>query len=140
MTTKIESLTDIDHDFFINKYWNGLNAGAFIIRKSDWSEKWLRFIYEGESQYRNDCWAEQRRMQDNENNPLFKDRIKILPFPGINTLMFDLYGGNPNEGEWKGREGNFKKGDFLLHLAGMNFGQRVDAVNSQRIKDAIIYG
>jgi len=134
LTIKIESFLNDDHDFFIHKFFGEFNGGSYIVRRSDWSERWLRFIYEKEPEYRNDCWTEQRVMIHNENNPLFKDKIKVLPFPGINTLAYDRY---PNR-DHVGKPGEFAKGNFILHLAGFNLKERLDILGSKEIQETII--
>lgn len=130
-TIDVAKFLDDEHDFFITKDVGGLNAGSFIVKKSDWTKKWLNFIYE-KAPYINHCWHEQKVMQDNENNPEFKDKIKVLKHPSINSYDYILY---------KLPEttlGHFNKGDFILHLPGTNLQERINYFTSEKIKNNII--
>ena len=137
MTTRIEYFIDAEHDFFIHRFFGEINAGSYIIRKCEWSKEWLKFICDLEPVYRNDCWYEQRAMMHHETDEQFKNRIKILPFPGINGLMYQFYPGN----KWPtSTPGQFNRGDFILHLAGFNLQERLSMINSPAVQDLIIHG
>jgi len=132
MNTRLESFLDQGHDFFCHEFFHEFNVDSFLIKKSEWSERWLRFIYENEPNYRNDCWYEQRVMIHHKDNPLFKDGIKVLPHPGINGLLFDLYQ-RPDT-----TEGQFRRGDAVLHLPGLTLQHRLSLIPSARIQDMIV--
>jgi hypothetical protein len=130
--TKIESFLDNEHDFYICKDVNGINAGTFLIKKSDWSKKWLDFILSKESVHKNHCWFEQKLIQDNWELPEFKDKVKILPHPSINSYFYNIY-------NWpETTPGHFNKGDFILHLPGLGMEQRINIFKSDAVKDKII--
>ncbi len=130
--TRVEQFLDEQHDFYISKDVNNINAGSFIIKKTDWSKKWLDFILSKESSHKNHCWFEQKIMIDNWQNQEFKDKIKILEHPSINSYFYDLYNHTPST------PGNFNKGDFVLHLPGLNKQQRIDIFTSDRVMKNII--
>lgn len=122
-----------EKDFFIAKDINGINADSFIVRRSDWSLKWLDFILSKSEEYKNDCWQEQRVMQHNEGHPDFNSKICILPQNSINSYFYDIY-------QWPTTTpGHFQSGDFLLHLPGMNLKERLDMFNSDRVKREMVY-
>lgn len=135
MGTRIESFIDDQHDFFIHRFWGEINAGSYIIRKTPWSEQWLRFIIESEPRYRHDQWYEQRAMINHEGEPQFAPHIKTLPFPGINALMYQFY---PNNKWPESTPGQFRKGDFILHLAGFKLHERLAQIKSAAVQDLII--
>lgn len=135
--TRIESFIDEEHDFFVCKDVNGINTGTFIIRNTDWSKSLLAFIL--------NC----RNTLDNEQNAIdwfYKKepshKIKILPHPSINSYLYSEY--TPNWGVIGDRkiekptheEGNWQKGDFLLHMPGQSLSKRIEIIN--RIKEEVI--
>ncbi len=110
-TIDVAQFTDNEHDFFITRDVNALNAGSFLIRKSEWGKKWLDMIYK-EAPYVGHGWYENKTIIDHENDPLFKDKIKVLPHPSINSYSYDYY-------NWPDTTpGHFRKGDFVLHVPG----------------------
>lgn len=133
MKKNVLDYVDPEHHFWITRDINGINAGSFIVKNSDRGMDWINFLISKEPEYRNDCWHEQRVIQHNENNPNYKDVIKVLDHPSINSYFYDLY-------NWPDTTpGSWKQGDLLLSLPGLNLKQRLDLVNSDRIKNAIIH-
>lgn len=127
--TAIESFLDDHHDFYIHKDINGLNAGVFIVRKSEWSKKWIEFILLLKDTHQNHCWKEQKLMQDNWERPEFKDKIKVPEHPGFNSYRYDWY--------WcpETTAGHFKRGDFVLHVPGRSvLANQRDSLMESRIK------
>jgi hypothetical protein len=124
---KIESFLDDEHDFFICKDIHGINAGSFICKNTEWTRSWLKMIIK-EALIINHCWHEQKVMQDNENDP----HIKILPHPSINSYYYDLYNCPTTN------DGQFHKGDFVLHLPGTSLDERIKIFTSERVKNDTI--
>ncbi len=130
---RIEGLVDgLDFDFFITKDVHGLNSDSFIIKNSEWSFRFLEFLIGKTDEYANDCWAEQRAMMHNENHPDFKPRILFLPQNSFNSYFYEYY----NRGT--DTPGQYHRGDFLLHLPGMNIKQRIEIFKSERVQSNII--
>lgn len=113
--------TDETHDFFITRDVNGLNAGSFLVKNSEKGREWLRFVAE-KAAFTNHCWFEQHICQENENNPLYKDRIKVLDHPSINSYWYREYLlPDTTPGDWR-------PDHLLLSLPGMDLGQKLDRV------------
>ena len=118
-------------DFYITEAWNGLNAGTFIIRNSDWSLRWLNCIID-RALVINHPWHEQQAMIEEYRNPEWASNIEILPHPSINSMYYDLYGG------MKCAPQHFKKGDFILHTPGRPKAERIDIFTSDRVKEDMV--
>lgn len=125
---KIESFLDSKHDFFIAKDVNGINAGNFIVRNTEWSRKYIDFILSKQDSFENDQNVIEAIKDDKEWN----SKIKILPHPSINSLMYDEYGerygiiGDRRIEKPTHEEGNWESKDFLLHLPGMPLERRLE--------------
>lgn len=125
---KIESFVDDDHDFYLTKDVNGINTGSFIIRNSEWSRKWLCFILDHQSEFDN----EQTAIDYFRNQDEWKEKIKILPHPSINSYPCDLYApswgiiGDKKIDKPVHVEGNWEQGDFILHLPGKTLQDRIE--------------
>lgn len=127
---KITNFIDDEHDFFIHADINGLNAGSFIIRKSEWSKKWLDFIIE-KSADNSHCWHEQKIMIDNHSKPEWAYKIKILDHPGINSYQYFRYGrGTDTPGDWR-------PDHLCLSLPGLTLKERLEIVGSDEIQSII---
>ena len=131
--TKIEDFIDDKHSFFIAKNHAGLNAGSYIVRNTEDGKKYLDYILAHEAVHKNHEWYEQKIMMNNEHNPAFKDIVKILPQPSINGHKYS-YWGMPDT-----TLGNWKKGDFVLHMPGTDIKFRETFFASKEVLDQIIY-
>ena len=127
---KIEDFLDDEHDFYICKDYNGINAGVFIIRKSEWSITFLNWILKcrgKEKMYcEQDAIAMYMRLFPNDK------KIKIVPHPAFNSYLYENYPEippQPNEG------GQWREGDFLLHLPGMSNEKRIEIFSRTKIID-----
>jgi hypothetical protein len=126
---KIESFIDNNHDFYITEDVNGLNAGSFIVRNTFWSIIFLKLILGQQAEF--EC-------EQNAIEHLIKPQhpIKILSHPSINSYIYDEYG--PTFGIISDRkiekptheEGNWEKGDFILHLPGIPIERRIEIFES----------
>jgi hypothetical protein len=120
---KLESFIDEHHDVFACEDVHGFNAGSFIIRKTENSIAFLRAVIEN--------------YDAPEEQTMFKQylhlvAVKYLPHPSINSYMYNEY-----LNEWtqkvgfglhmpKHNEGNWQRGDFILHLPGLSNERRVE--------------
>ena len=108
----VESFLDADHDFYITKDISGLNAGVFIVRKTEWLKTWLNHILSLEPIHKSKVQFEQTLFQENWERPEFKSRIKICPQNDFNSYRYDFYHIPTTH------PGQFKPGDFCLHAPG----------------------
>ena len=112
-----------DADFWISKDCHDINAGSYLVRKSEWSKRWLEFIVSEEPEYRADCWAEQRVVIHNHDKPEWKTRISIEHQRLLNSYNYLLYS------PWNScTVGDWRPGDLVLSFPGMNLEQRIGLV------------
>lgn len=129
----IEDIFDGEHEFFLTKDWSDINGGVFLFKTS---EKGLSYFYHikekmyefaKENQYR--FGEEQTAMIRTNNDPKFKGIVKILPQRSMNSYPYDKVYGHPNGHLDKlGQNGNWEKGDFIIHIPGFGpdlFSQRM---------------
>jgi hypothetical protein len=114
-----------EHDFYITKDVNGINGGSFIVKNSAWSIAFLDIC--GLQKGLEGMHCEQDAI--NYYYPNFKDYIKILPHPSINSYKYELYPEFklPQEGQWE-------EGDFVLHLPGLSIERRIKELKKTKIK------
>lgn len=117
---KLETFVDDAYDMIVSEDCHGINFDAVLIKKCDWSEKYLDFIYDkGYKTYDNDCWKEQRCVIETHKNPEWKDHIKVIPQKSFNSYHYPWY--DPN-GTYPGQ---YTEGDLHLHLVGLSNEDRV---------------
>ncbi len=130
--TDIMGVLPWQKSFWIARDVNGLNNDSFLIRRSEWSMRWLSFILSLEEQYRGDVWQSQRIMQHYGETPQWSDGIQIVPPNCFNSYRYQEYDWTPMTA------GNFRTGDLILHLPGMNLSQRLAIFRSPSVQDSII--
>ena len=129
---KVEGFVDDDHDFYIAQDINEVNAGVLLVKNTDWSKWFLRFILSMADSYSN----EQNVIEAGKDH----SKIKILPHPSINSYMYDEYaptwglipGWKPTTGSSDKpthEQGDWRKGDFLLHMPGLPNKRRIDIIH-----------
>jgi hypothetical protein len=139
----VESFLEEGKDFYIAADVNGLNAGVFIVRKSEWLKTWLDFILSQEGQVNHHDWKEQFAMQQNWERPEFKERIKIVDQYLLQGYLWQHY-------NWpETTHGQFKQGEsWTLHVPGKStlvgtnlslLGSRLMLFSSPEILDKIVY-
>jgi hypothetical protein len=127
---KIESFIDDEHNFFICKDFNGINAGSFIVRNSVWSNTFLTYLLNKQGKPKMEC--EQNAIEEFIEEFPNHDKIKILPHPSINSYLYENY---PECGKQTHETGQWEKGDLLLHLPGLPLHKRLNILN--QIKDGL---
>lgn len=130
--TDVASYLTPEHDFFITADINGLNAGSFIVRKTEWSKRWLTMLIKKASQTA-DCWYEQRQMQNHYQDPEWRDKVKVLDHPSLQSYDYRLYGRGP------GTAGHWERGHLVLSMPGTTFEHRVAYITSFLAGDNIDY-
>jgi hypothetical protein len=108
--------TDNEHDIFICKDINGINAGSWIIRNTEASRNFVSTIVNNFTEPH-----EQILM----NKYLHMVKVKYLPHPSINSYDYRLYNHfglavpAHDQGQWQ-------PGDLLLHLPGLSLEKRIE--------------
>ncbi len=120
-----------DYHFYVTYDVHGINADSFLIRNTPWARQWLDFILSKEPEYRNDCWSEQRVIQHHWQDERWLYRILTLPQSVANSYLYvPLYQPWPQD-----TPGQFKRGDYLLHLPGCDKTKRLDIFRSDWLRD-----
>lgn len=137
---RIEDIVDTDHDLFIANDIGGLNAGVFILKKSEWTKKWLEYILGKGDLHHGYVQFEQTIMGETINMPEFKDRIQIVPQNALNSYLHELYSIPIN------RDGQYHPGDWILHVPGRPVNthgpiweERIKVLSSDYVQSNIIY-
>jgi len=133
----IEDLIDNEYHFLLTKDWNDINGGVFLFKTSPEGLKYFYHIkekmYEYASQNTYKFGEEQTAMIKTCDDPQFKNIVKILPQRTMNSYPYDKVYGHPNGYLDKlGFNGNWEKGDFMIHIPGFGpdlFHKRMDHFN-----------
>lgn len=129
-TIKVENFINDTDDIFLCKDYNGINCGSFLIKKSDRCLKLLDFIYSHKGKPNMDC--EQNVIE--QLYLLQGNSICVLDHPSINSYLYENYPEIPMQTH---EQGQWEKGDLLLHLPGISISKRTEIIN--KIKEDIIY-
>lgn len=109
--------TDDEHDIFITKDINGINAGSWIMRNTEASRNFLKTIVNNFNEPH-----EQILM----NRYLHMVKVKYLPHPSINSYRYELYKDLLGEVNVAHDQGQWQPGDLLLHLPGLSLEKRIE--------------
>lgn len=141
-TIKIESIIDDNYNFIAANDVHGFNSGVFFIKgKNEWSRKFLEYtwnIQPNDQVYHdwpchNATQGEQRALKAAiRDNPESDKKVKLVSQKLFNCYLYNLY----NRPETT--EGNWQKGDFILHLPAVDNSKRVE-IFTQKLQE-IIYG
>ncbi len=135
---KITDFIDDEHDFYICRDVNGVNAGSFIVKSSEWSMDFLDKINAKKDEYID---------EQNVIEKFVDEKIKFLPHPSINSIPYEYYAPSYGYLAWEKMEvapslptheqGNWEVGDFLMHLPGLPLTQRLEII--QKTKNKLRY-
>jgi hypothetical protein len=129
-TTKVEDFIKDDYDLFVTRDYNGINCGVFIIRNSKWGIDLLDYFL---NSIDGDIHCEQDALNKYVNE-YGMDRICIVEHPAFNSLLYENY---PEIVGLKESKGQWRVGDFVLHLPGIGMQKRIDILNET--KNKIVY-
>lgn len=132
LTIPLESFIEDGKDLFICKDFNGINSGTFLVRKSEWSQKFLDYIMSKKGT--EGIYGEQDAIVAYMNEFPNDEKIKILPHPSINSYLYENYPEIPMQTH---EQGQWERGNFLLHLPGLGMNLRETIL--QKTLDKIIY-
>lgn len=137
---RIEDFLEEGVSFYVCHDVNGLNCGSFIICNTKWSRVFISSCLTWEG--KRDC--EQNAVDEYMaicNDAFYKndDNIKILPHPSINSYIYDYYGegwgkiGGGLTAKPTHEEGDYREGDFILHLPGVSMQKRIETFKNIKI-------
>lgn len=128
---RVEEFIDKENNFWICKDLNGINAGSFIIKKSEWSLIFLEYLLNQQGKENMHCEQDAIREYINTHDD---HSIKILPHPSINSLLYENY---PEFNNVTETQGQWQKGNFVLHVPGIGYEKRKEILTN--IKEQIVY-
>jgi ADP-heptose:LPS heptosyltransferase len=111
-------LIDDKVDLIFGSDYNGMNAGIFLIRYSDWSLRFLECTY-----FLGECYADPDGF-----NPLWEQstfKHLIVHFPEVEQHVKIL-----PQAAMNSDPGTYQDGDFVLHLAGVPNDKRLQSLAS----------
>lgn len=120
----VNFIADPSKSLFIHKDRNGFNNDSFIIRKTEWTKRFLEFTLKKTEELNSPDWHSQKIWQEYVETDEWKDGLSILTHPGINSYLYAIYG-EPNT-----MPGDFRKGHLLLHLPALSMEKRISIFNS----------
>jgi len=133
---KITDLIDTEHDFFISTDANNINADSFIIRNTIDSRAFFSKIIDLYPKYVYHEWAEQQAIIDILANDIYYSNItKILSQKKLNSYDYNIYPESnflsaldklKNKQDYYGNDGQWSKGDFLIHWPGTTLTKRLE--------------
>jgi len=121
---KIEDFLNDKNDFYIAE---GYNAGVFILRKSEWSYRFIEYILSQQGKTGLHCEQDAIYQYIKENG---NDDICVLPHPSINSFKYELY---PEYSNVTHEQGNWEEGDFILHLPGVGMDKRKEILSTTKV-------
>ena len=123
---KIEDFIDDSHDLYISKHVGNINAGIFIIRLTEWSKRFLRYVLDNIGQEK--IYCEQDAIAKYRREHPHDSKIKIVEHPAFNSLKYELY---PEHGIQKEEDGQWVEGkSFVLHLPGIGQERRLEILKN----------
>lgn len=131
---RIEDFIDNEHTFFLCEDYNGLNCGSFIISKTEWANVLLEYLMKKRGMPKMYCEQDAINAFIIDKPYVADAKIKVLPHPSINSYLYNLY---PEIPLLNHEQGQWQKGDFVLHLPGVSMQKRLDILKQKT--EEIIY-
>lgn len=128
LSVSLHNFIDNEHDFYITKHVGNINAGVFIVRKTEWLKKFLEYALENIGKANIHC--EQDAFAKWLKEHPHDKKIKILNHPSINSLMYGLYPEHPDK---VGSDEDWREGNFVLHLPGLGIERRLEVLKSTTV-------
>jgi hypothetical protein len=115
---KLEEFIDDKYHIVMSKDVLGINADSFMLKNSQESKDYFKFLWTLVEQYQNEVLWEQQAMIDNMDK--YEHLFKFVPQKTFNSYLYkQLYQGVFNTSiDQTGTDGQWYPGHFLLHFAG----------------------
>lgn len=114
---RVEDLIDRDYHVIMGVDIASINTGSFLVRNSMQGRQWLEYILSKKGEYKNDKkWFEQQAVID--FYPKFQDLFKIVPQRTLNSYDYRIY--QVDGTDLLGYDGQWSKGDFVIHWPGLS--------------------
>lgn len=113
---RAEDLIDNDYHVIMGVDIASINTGSFFVRNSMQGRQWLEFLLSKKGEYKNDKkWFEQQAVID--FYPKFQDLFKVVPQRTFNSYDYRIY--QVDGTDLLGYDGQWNKGDFVIHWPGL---------------------
>lgn len=119
-STRIEHIVDNHYHVMLTSFWNGINAGMFLVRNSPEGRAWLEMIMQMMPLYRDHFFKEQQVMIDTFDR--YRNIIKLVPQRTFNSACFSD-GCHEDAESYKdllGTSGQWRPGDWIMHWPGQS--------------------
>lgn len=127
----LETYLTEQHEFFIARDVNGINAGSFIVRKSYWTNMFLEWVLEQRGKEGMHCEQDAIAAYILNFPSLSREMIRILPQKAINSYRYDLYPEHQNITSEE--DGMWYENHLLLHLPGLGLETRKEIIQNTPI-------
>lgn len=125
---KLEDVIDNNYHLIIASDQNAqVNADSFLIRNSPEGRHYIDTISKSVEQYKHQMWLENQAMIDMFVR--FLPMTKLVPQRTINAYNYELYPLPKPNLDRLGTDGNWQKGDLLIHWPGVDFNRRMQLFN-----------
>ena len=131
LTKRIEDFMDDSHDYFVTTGFNGLCNGSFVVKNNEGGKEVVKTMLENRHGHNN----EQDTLKYHLDEEPFASRVRVSPYTDFGSFRLDLY---PEHGEPTRERGNWQKGDFLLHLAGLELDRRLEVTQEMLKSENIV--
>jgi len=111
-----------DHDFFVCADVNGINMASFIVKKTEWTKRYLEMLMDLAPRV-NHGWWEQMAVMRTYQLPEWRDKIKVLDHPSLNSYLYTRLYNRPDS-----TPGQWHKGDLVLSFPGTTFADRLKLI------------
>jgi hypothetical protein len=112
------------HNFMISTDLNSINTGVFIARNTPWVREFLYVVmHEGYLLFNSHMRKEQQAIRDYMENHPYKGLVSVMPQNFMNSFIMKEY-----ETERHDFKGNYKPGDWMIHMPGLPNQRRIEIV------------
>lgn len=129
MNIKLESFMDSNFDMIISYDINGLNTGQWFVKNTAWATNFLTKVFNRNEFNNFGGWADQVAFC---NSWLYSgeamQKTKVVPQKLFNSYLYETFGRNDEGNLPNWTQGQFQRGDFCLHLCGLDEKSRTDLI------------
>lgn len=117
-----------DYHIMVSSDFNFIiNSDIMLIRNTDETKIWLKYILDQYEHYKDHQFAEQQAMIDSYEK--FRNILLIKPQRILNSYDYSLYQGPPwnyqEHIDVNGNDGQWQEGDFIIHCPGTQMHERL---------------
>lgn len=111
-----------EHDFFVCADVNGINMASFVVRKTEWTKRYLEHLLKLAPNV-NHGWWEQMAVIRTYQLPEWAPKIKLLDHPSLNSYLYSRLYNRPDT-----TPGQWARGHLVLSFPGTTFADRLKLI------------